>query len=212
SRGRLSPMTDSASPRRKPRAASPSAKSRTWSWYSRQVWVCQMPRSFSRIAGRFPRSRAWTWRSRGSVVISPSCAMSASLSRLRVTQVGLDDPRIGPDLVRGALRDLVSHVQHHHPVRDVHDHAHVVLDQDDGGPPLLVHVQDVAGHVLLLLVVAAAHRLVEEEDLGIQRQRPPQLHALLQAVGQRAGGPPAQVLDLEEVDDVLDAPPVGDLL
>src|ERR1700730_18764640 len=147
-------MTDSDSPRRKPRAACPSAKSRTWSWYSCQVWVCQMPRSSSLIARRPPRTRALCCRSRGSVVTSsPGCAMSPSLARLGIAQVRLDHPRVGPNLVRGALRDLLSHVEHHHPVRDIHDHPHVVPAQDDGRPPLLVHVQDVAGHVLLLLVI-----------------------------------------------------------
>src|SRR6266540_7389728 len=199
-RGRLSPMTESFSPCPKPSAARPRAKSRTWSWYSRQVQDCQIPRSFSRIAGRSPRSRALRWSSRGRVAGS---ATSPSIGRvLRLAQVRLDHLGVRPHLVRGALGDLLPHVEHRDPVRDVHHHPHVVLDQDDGRVPLLVDVEHEARHVFLLLVVAAAHGLVQEQDLRVERERAPELDALLEPVGERAGGPPAQVLDLEEVDDV----------
>src|SRR5215468_6238036 len=201
-------MTESRSPRLKPRAARPSAKSRTWSWYWRHVQVCQMPRSFSRIAGRSWRSRAFRWSSRASVV---SATGTSRRVRLRVSKVRLDHARIGPYLVGRALGDLLAHVQHRDAVGDVHDHAHVVLDQDHGDAPLLVDVEDEARHVLLLLVIAAAHRLVEEQDLRVEGQGPAELDALLQAVGQGAGGPAPEVLDPQEIDDVFDALAVLDL-
>src|SRR3989454_3736563 len=46
----------------------------------------------------------------------------------------------------------------------------------------------------------------------VERERPAELDALLQPVRERARRSAAEVLDLEEVDDVLDAPAVGDLL
>jgi hypothetical protein len=48
-------------------------------------------------------------------------------------------------------------------------------------------------------------------QLRLQRQRPPELHALLEPVGEGARRLPAQVLDLQEVDDVLDPLPMGHL-
>src|SRR5688500_16371465 len=133
-------MTESRSPRLNPRAARPSAKSRTCAWYSAHVWDCQMPRSFSRMAVLRARSRALRCSRRGSVVRSATAVLHGA--PLRVAEVGLDDERVGPHLVRTALGDLLAHVEHGHAVGDVHDHAHVVLDEDDGGAPLLVHVED----------------------------------------------------------------------
>ena len=97
-------------------------------------------------------------------------------------------------------------------VRDVHHDAHVVLDHHHRGPALLVDVEDEAGHVLLLLGVHAGHRLVEEEELRLERERARELDALLEAVGERADDLLADVLDLEEVDDLLDDLAVRDLL
>src|SRR6267378_677226 len=202
-------MTDSRSPRVNPRAASPSAKARTSSWYWLHVQVCQMPRSFSRIAGRSRKSRAFLCSSLASVV---SATGPSGGDGLRLTEVRLDHPWISPYLVGCAFGDLLAHVEDGDPVGDVHDHAHIVLDQDHGDAPLLVDVEHEARHVLLLLVVAPAHRLVEEEDLRVQRQRAAELDALLQPVGERSGRPPAEILDAQKVDDVLDALAVLDLL
>src|SRR3954469_15384044 len=70
-RGRLAPTSAKCAPRLRPSPASPQARLRTSSANSRQVHVCQMPRSFSRIAGRSPRTRAWCISSLGNVS-SPS--------------------------------------------------------------------------------------------------------------------------------------------
>ena len=99
---------------------------------------------------------------------------------------------------------LLAVVEHHDAVGDVHHHAHVVLDQHDGGAELVVDVEDEAAHVLLLLDVHAGHRLVEQQQLGLRGERAAELDALLQAVGQLADRRLADVLDLEEVDDLLD--------
>src|SRR6266480_5147246 len=106
-------MTESFSPRLKPSAASPRVKSRTWSWYSRQVYDCQMPRSFSRMAGRAARSRAFFSRRRGSVVRS-----DVICSGVREAGVHRGWPEIGArrsldyppretaeDVVQGGYRD-----------------------------------------------------------------------------------------------------------
>src|SRR2546426_9105751 len=191
-------MTDSRSPRLKPSAASPRANSRTWSWYWPHVQVCQMPRSFSRIAGRSRRSRAFLCSSLASVVASATGSSSAD--GLGLAEICLDDARVRPHIVGRALGDLLAHVEHRDTVGDVHDHAHVVLDQDHGDAPLLVDVEDEARHVLFLFVIASAHRLVEQQDLRVERERAAELDALLETISERAGRPAAQVLDSQEVD------------
>src|SRR5437667_10635904 len=127
-------MTDSRSPRVNPSAARPRAKSRTWSWYSRHVKDCQIPRSFSRMAVREACSRARCWSSRG--IVSASVTGASGGSGLGLSQIRLDDEWVRADLVGRALGDLAAHVEHGDAIRDVHDHAHVVLDQDDRGAPL----------------------------------------------------------------------------
>src|SRR6267142_2821581 len=71
------------------------------------------------------------------VTISPRPTSSPSTARppgtgATGTEVGLDHARIALDLAGRTLRDLLAVVQHGHPVGDLHDHPHVVLDQDDG--------------------------------------------------------------------------------
>src|SRR5574343_1176638 len=135
-----------------------------------------------------------------------------SVSSVAGAEVRADHVLVGPHLVGGAVADLLAVVQHHHAVGDVHHHAHVVLDQDDGGAELLVDVQDEAAHVLLLLDVHAGHGCVEQQHAGLHRQGAAQVHALLQAVGQAAHRRLAEGLDLEEIDDVLDELAVRALL
>src|SRR4029077_14912095 len=81
-RGRLAPTRAKWLPRVSPASASPQARKRTSSAYSRQVQVCQMPRSFSRIAGRSPRTRAWCMSSFGNVSsVSMPSSIEPSSSR-----------------------------------------------------------------------------------------------------------------------------------
>src|SRR5262249_12209361 len=133
-------MTDRRSPRLNPSVARPSAKSRTCAQYSAQEYDCQIPRSFSRIAVRRAKSVALRTSRRGSVVSSDTASLLGAA--LGVAEVRLDDGGIGAHLVGRAFGDLLPHVEHGDPVGDVHDHAHVVLDQDDGRAPLLVDLAD----------------------------------------------------------------------
>src|SRR5437899_1401248 len=128
------------------------------------------------------------------------------------TEVGVEDRLIASDLARRAVGDLSAVVEHHHAIGDVHDHAHVVLDEGDRRAELLVDVEDEAAHVFLLLDVHAGHRLVEQQEPGLGGQRPRELDALLQPVRQPAGRRLADGLDLAEVDDPFDEGPVLELL
>src|SRR5690348_16504842 len=93
-------------------------------------------------------------------------------------EVGVDHALVGAHLVGPPVRDLPPVVERHDPIRDVHHHAHVVLDQRDGGSELVVDAEDEAAHVLLLLDVHARHRLVQEQELGLGGQGAGQLHPL----------------------------------
>src|SRR5919108_1790673 len=133
-------------------------------------------------------------------------------SLMRDPEVGVEHGLVLAHLLGRAVGDLAPVVEHDHAVGDVHDHAHVVLDERHGGAELGVDVEDEAAHVFLLLDVHAGHGLVQQQQLRLGRQRTGQLHALLQAVGQLAGRRLADGLDLEEVDDALDEGAVGQLL
>src|SRR4030095_12157804 len=82
-----------------------------------------------------------------------------SRSSMRHPEVGVDDTLVRPHLIRPAVSDLAPVVERDHPVRDVHDHAHVVLDERDSGAELVVDAEDEAAHVFLLLDVHPRHRL-----------------------------------------------------
>ena len=110
---------------------------------------------------------------------------------------------IGQHRGRIAFGDLAAEIQHHDAVGNIHHHAHVVLDHHDGHAELFVEVDDVARHVLLFLEVHAGHRLVEQDQLRLQRHGARELDALAQAVGQGAGGGLAHRLQVEEIDDLL---------
>ena len=130
-----------------------------------------------------------------------------------LAQVGADHLGVALDLVRRARGDPLAEGEHGDAVAQVHHHAHVVLDEHDRDAPLLLDVEDEAGHVLGLLLVHAGHRLVEEQDAWPHGQRAGQVDPLLQPVGQAPHRAVAQVLDLQEVDDlVLHLLPERDLL
>ena len=62
---------------------------------------------------------------------------------MRDTQVGIDHLWIGAHFVGRAVGDFLPVVEHHHAIGDVHDHAHVVLDQHDRGAHLVVDVENI---------------------------------------------------------------------
>ena len=89
-------------------------------------------------------------------------------------------------------------------MRQVHHHAHVVLDHHDGHAPFLVQIDDVTRHVLFFFEVHAGHRFVEQDDFRLQGDGAGEFNALAQTVRERTGVLVANVLDFQEVDDFLD--------
>src|SRR6056297_2535753 len=133
-------------------------------------------------------------------------------SVMRHPQIGVDHSLVAAHLVGRAVADLLAVIHHHDAVAEVHDHAHVVLDQGDGGAELVVDVENEAAHVLLFLDVHPRHRLVQQQDRRLGGQRAGELDPLLEAVGQARDRRLADVLDLEKVYDALDLGAVRDLL
>src|SRR4051812_17069803 len=131
---------------------------------------------------------------------------------VRHAEIRVEHALVALHLLRPPVRDLAPVFQHHDPVRQIHHHPHVVLDERDRGAELLVHVEDEAAHVLLLLQVHAGHRLVEGEEGRLHGERAAEFDALLQAVRKLADRRFADRLDFQKVDDVLDHTPVLDLL
>src|SRR5438105_4015985 len=78
---------------------------------------------------------------------------ASSASVMHRSEIGVEHGLILADLLGRAVGDLATVVEHGHAVGDVHDHAHVVLDQRDRGAEFGVDVEGGAGHLFFLLAV-----------------------------------------------------------
>ena len=132
--------------------------------------------------------------------------------RAVAAEIGFRHGRIAPHFGGRAFRDLAAEIQDMNAVGDIHHDPHLVLDHQDGDAELVADIEHEAGDVLGLFLVHARDHFVEQQQFRLAGQRPRQFDALLLAVGQRADDGVADVLDLEEFDDVLDPLPGLDLL
>src|SRR5262245_55932013 len=94
---------------------------------------------------------------KNAISLSGRLGNAAAPPEIRLLYLG-----VLPHLVGGTVSHDATIVQHHHVVGEVHHHAHVVLDQDDGRAQRTIDVEDRAAHVVLLLGVHAGHGLVEQ--------------------------------------------------
>src|SRR4029078_11902754 len=122
---------------------------------------------------------------------------------VRYAEIGVDHRLVRLDMRRRAVSDLDTVIEDDDAVRQVHHHAHVMLDQRDRCAVVIVDVEDVARHVLFFLEIHAGHRLVEQEKIGLHRQGAAELDSLLQPVRQTPDRHAADFLDLEKIDDLL---------
>src|SRR5437879_2883534 len=121
--------------------------------------------------------RAWMRPYKASTPSSSSSATGLG----RLAQIRLDHAGVFADLIRTALRDLLAVVEDHDPLRDPHDHLHVVLDEEYGDPAGQDPFHE--RHELdLLLGCEAGGRLVEQEQLGIRGEGAGDLEPSLLAV------------------------------
>src|SRR4051795_10263202 len=116
-------------------------------------------------------------------------------------EVGVDDGLVLADRLRGSLGDDPAGGHHDHPVTDVPDDVHVVLDEDDRHA-LLAEVLDVAEQALRQRRIHPGHRLVEHDHLGVAHQRPGHLQQLALAAGEDAGEVVLLGVELEPLEQV----------
>src|SRR3972149_629590 len=89
------------------------------------------PRSTCRSTSHSTWTRPYPARRRST----RSRTRSAGPIGLILTQVGFDHRRIVRYCLEGAFRDLAAEVQHGHPLGEVADAAHHVVDEQDGDAP-----------------------------------------------------------------------------
>src|SRR5216683_3864285 len=138
-----------------------------------------------------------TWRSRTS-----STAVPLRGRPLSPPQVRLDHARILLHLAGAPLGDLLAVVEDGDVVRDLHDHAHVVLDEQDGEAEVGDEAAQERHEVPRLALGHPGRGLVEEEEGGPRGEGAPDLEAALVAVGQVAGdlvGPPPEPHGVEQL-------------
>jgi hypothetical protein len=116
-------------------------------------------------------------------------------------QIGVDDGAVGAHLIGRAIGDDLAVMQHDDPFRDAHHRLHIVLDEQNGHVGA-VELDDEAREIGLLGRVHAGHRLVEQKQLGLERQGAGDLEAALIAVREAAGGPRHLVGEADALEDL----------
>ncbi len=111
-------------------------------------------------------------------------------------EVRVDHRLLTHDVRRRPLRDDRALGHHHHPVRDVAHHVHVVLDEQHRHA-LVPQRLDVAEERLGQRRIHARHRLVQHDHGRIAHQRPGHLQQLLLAARERPGEVIALVVQRE---------------
>src|SRR5262245_34295303 len=91
---------------------------------------------------------------------------ASGMQQLHAAEIGLDHLRIRLDLGGRTLGDFASEIEHHHPVRRVHNETHVVLNEKNGRATLR-DIADDAGKPLRLFVIKPGRRLVEKQERWI---------------------------------------------
>src|ERR1700754_1835663 len=140
-----------------------------------------------------------------SVMLSSSSSIGGN------PQIRGDDLRVVPHLGRRPFGDLLAELEHHDPVGDAHDQAHVVLDQQHRHPGV-ADLADQRQQILLLRRVEARGGLVQAEQRRIGGQRPRDLQTPLLAVRQVPAHLTGTIRDTDETQQLDRTGPAGPLL
>src|SRR4051812_11748594 len=97
-------------------------------------------------------------------------------------EVDLDHTRIARHLAWQAFRNLLAVVEHHDAIDHAHQHAHDVLDPDDGDAELVADLAQHVGGLVHLGIVQSAQAFVGEQKFRPGRERLGEFE-LLQAGG-----------------------------
>ena len=125
-------------------------------------------------------------------------ALDAAALIARRPQVGAHHVGVALHLGRRAVGDLRPKSSATTLVGDAHHHVHVVLDQQHGQVELGADPAQQLHQRLDLLVVEAARGLVEQQQLGLARERAAELDALLGAERQVDHRPVGDGVELEQ--------------
>ena len=71
-----------------------------------------------------------------------------------IPKIGINDLLVVHDFVRPAVSDLLAMVEHYNPVRNSHDNAHHMLDDEDRRPPYPDIPDEIDGFLALFRVEA----------------------------------------------------------
>ena len=94
------------------------------------------------------------------------------LARIGVgAEIDLDHARIAGDLRRQPFGNLLAVIEHHHAIDHAHQHAHDVLDPDDGDAELVADVAQHVGGLVHLGLVETAEAFIGKQQLWPGRQR-----------------------------------------
>ncbi len=104
------------------------------------------------------------------------------------SEIGGDHRGILRDRRRRTIGDLSAEVENGDVAADAHHQPHVVVDEQHG-QPVLVELLDQRPDPVLLGRVHSRGGLIEDQQMGIERERPRDLEPSLVPVRQR-GGPP----------------------
>ncbi len=105
----------------------------------------------------------------------------------RHQRLGIGVQGVREDLLAGAEFHRVAQVHHQHPIRDVLHHGEVVGDEDEGEPHLLLQGFQQVHHLSLDGDIQRRDRLVTDDHLGLEDERPGDADALALAAGELMG-------------------------
>src|SRR5450432_76985 len=119
-------------------------------------------------------------------------------------EVGAYDLGVGLHLGRRAVGDLLAEVERDDAVGDAHHHVHVMLDEEHRQAELGADAAQEHHQRLDFLVIEAAGRLVEQQQLGLARERAAELDALLRAERQIHHRYLGEGSQIEQVEQTID--------
>ena len=109
------------------------------------------------------------------------------------------------ELVRAADLLEAAMVHNRNLVRDLHRLVLVVGDEDGGDVDDIVKLSQPLAQLSANASVEGAERLVEQEHLRLGRERAREAHALPLSARELRGVPVAEALELDEVEQLVDA-------
>src|SRR5947209_20465780 len=102
--------------------------------------------------------------------LAMDCASSSSTGDLHRAEIGGDHVCILLHLSRCALRDQFAEIEHRNAISDIHNEAHVVLDEQNGDT-LSSNLSDQIGETCSLATIESSRRFIEQQQFGFRRER-----------------------------------------